>query len=275
VKKMRFLLFLSALLVGGVVTVGCEDDPLDIQEDEFLVVRAFLYSGEPVEEIEITLTLPLDSEADPEPVSDASVVLAKDGESYGLVATAGSPGFYHYPGDDLHVVSGDAFELRIEHGPESVTAQTMVPEPPVGLNLSSDVMKIPELGGGFGAGRFADPITVRWENPDGSYHFVVVENMEEDPVVLPTTGLLERKPVLFTSQPVTADSMFVNALTLTHFGLHEVTLFRVNPEYADLYEGRTQDTRDLNEPPTNIQGGLGVFSAFAGRKTYFVAVPEQ
>lgn len=68
--------------------------------------------------------------------------------------------------------------------------------------------------------------------------------------------------------------MFVNALTLTHYGAHELTLYSVNEEYADLYEGRRQDTRDLNEPPTNIDGGLGVFSAFAGRKALFVAVPE-
>jgi hypothetical protein len=275
---MRVLIFLSVLLVGGVATVACENDPLDIQEDELLVVRAFLYEGAPVNEVEITLSLPLESEADPEPVSDASVVLARDGESFGLVATAGSPGFYHYPGDDLDVVSGDAFELRIERGAETVTAQTMVPVPPEGLTLSSDVMEIPDLGGGFGGfggGRFADPITVRWQNPDRSYYFVVVENIEEDPVVLPTTELLEKRPIRFTSQPVTADSMFVHALTLTHFGLHEVTLYGVNSEYADLYEGRTQDTRDLNEPPTNIQGGLGVFSAFAGRKTYFVAVPKE
>ena len=28
------------------------------------------------------------------------------------------------------------------------------------------------------------------------------------------------------------------------------------------FENRTQDSRDLNEPPSNIRNGLGVFSAF-------------
>jgi len=45
-------------------------------------------------------------------------------------------------------------------------------------------------------------------------------------------------------------------------GLHKKTVYRVNREYVDLYKSRKQDTRNLNEPLTNIEGGLGVFSAF-------------
>ena len=45
----------------------------------------------------------------------------------------------------------------------------------------------------------------------------------------------------------------------------------MNQEYADLYEGRVQDSRDLNEPPSNILGGLGVFSAFASQEGGFTA----
>lgn len=43
---------------------------------------------------------------------------------------------------------------------------------------------------------------------------------------------------------------------------HEAEVYRVNGEYAQVYENRTQDSRDLNEPPSNIRNGLGVFSAF-------------
>ncbi len=38
--------------------------------------------------------------------------------------------------------------------------------------------------------------------------------------------------------------------------------------------GRIQDSRDLNEPPTNIDGGLGVFSAFASDSVFFQVVRE-
>ena len=49
---------------------------------------------------------------------------------------------------------------------------------------------------------------------------------------------------------------------LEHLGRHRAIVYRVNQEYADLYNNRVQDSRDLNEPPSNIRGGLGVFSAF-------------
>jgi len=53
-----------------------------------------------------------------------------------------------------------------------------------------------------------------------------------------------------------------------------VSVYRVNQEYADLYEGRRQDSRDLNEPSTNIENGLGVFSAFNSDSTFFEAYQD-
>ena len=51
-------------------------------------------------------------------------------------------------------------------------------------------------------------------------------------------------------------------------------VWRNNEEYAQLYASRQQDSRDLNEPATNIHGGLGVFSAFSADTTSFVAVKQ-
>ncbi len=51
-------------------------------------------------------------------------------------------------------------------------------------------------------------------------------------------------------------------------------MYRINAEYAQLYGNRTQDSRDLNEPPSNIRNGLGVFSAFNISSVFF-EVAEQ
>jgi len=63
--------------------------------------------------------------------------------------------------------------------------------------------------------------------------------------------------------------LFANALIMTHLGKHRVKVYRVNQEYADLYQSRNQDSRDLNEPLTNIVNGLGVFSAFNSDSVFF------
>ncbi len=278
-RTMNRLFVLPCLLA---LAGGCSDDPFQVSDDELLVVRAFLYAGEPVEEVELTRTLALDSEEEPEAVSNARVYLLKGGNSYELTPTSDAPGFYGYPGADLAVEVGDTFQLRVEWQDQVVLAETVVPSPPEELTLSSDVMEVPEWSGGFGGGGpggpgslMGDPLVVRWANPEGDYYFLTVDNLESDPEPLPFTDLFLNRPIRFTSQPVTSDSLYVNLMTLTHYGSHEVVLYQVNEEYAELYQGRTQDSRDLNEPPSNIDGGLGVFSAFAGRKAHFTAVPEE
>ena len=64
----------------------------------------------------------------------------------------------------------------------------------------------------------------------------------------------------------------VDALTLEFLGLHRVKVYRVNEEYTQLYQNRTQDSRDLNEPPSNIRNGLGVFSAFSSDSAFFTVL---
>jgi len=59
------------------------------------------------------------------------------------------------------------------------------------------------------------------------------------------------------------------------YGRHRVILYRVNEEYANLYENRNQDSRDLNEPPSNIEGALGVFSAFNSVAAEFDVVVSE
>ncbi len=79
----------------------------------------------------------------------------------------------------------------------------------------------------------------------------------------------------FISQPTTDTLYSINLLSLRDLGPHEVKVYRVNEEYNDLYENRAQDSRDLNEPPSNISNGLGVFSAFNSQSVLFVVVREE
>ena len=76
------------------------------------------------------------------------------------------------------------------------------------------------------------------------------------------------------TEPTTANFFDIRLFQLEIFGSYSVTVYRINQEYADLYESREQDSRDLNEPLSNIEGGLGVFSAFNGQITQFEIIRE-
>ena len=277
--QMRPYLARALTILGVLATQACADsDPVGL-DGEILVVRAFLFAGEPVADIRITTTVPLVSEDTlGTPVSDAMVWLERDDVRFDLIATSGEPGAYHYPGSDLVVGVGEVFELGISRGSESISATTVVPPPPEGFTVSSDVMDVVDLtAGGFGGRRGGGGgglafggLIVRWINPERDLFFVVVDNLETDPVQIPAPEFIGRAR-RFVSAPTPADSATVSQLSLTHLGEHRIRLYRVNQEYADLYEGRVQDSRDLNEPPSNIRGGLGVFSAFASSEGTFTA----
>ena len=276
--QMRPYLAWALTIVGVLGAQACTDsDPVG-PDGDILVVRAFLFAGEPVADIRITTTVPLVSEDTLGiPVSDATVWLERDDVRFDLIATPGAAGAYHYPGSDLVIGSGEIFELGIFRGSESISATTVVPPPPEGFTVSSDVMDVVDLtAGGFGGRRGGGGglafggLIVRWINPERDLFFVVVDNLETDPVQIPAPEFIGRAR-RFVSAPTPADSATVSQLSLTHLGEHRIRLYRVNQEYADLYEGRVQDSRDLNEPPSNIRGGLGVFSAFSSSEGTFTA----
>lgn len=66
-------------------------------------MHGYIYAGEPVDDIQITTTLPLGSETtSAPPVNDAHVVLQKENKLYPLVPGPGDSGYYRYEEKDLN-----------------------------------------------------------------------------------------------------------------------------------------------------------------------------
>lgn len=264
--------FITALALG--VAAACDSDLAFAPEaPDTFVVQAFLFAGEPVTEVTMTEVLPIDADsaAVAAPITDARIAIFREGERFDLAPSEGDPGRYHHPGDDLLVEVGDVFTLAASHGGRTATAETVVPVPPQGLSLSATVMAPPQFGvrgGGFQPGA-DDGLVARWENSASALHYVVVDNIDADPTPFaesPFGGGFARRLV---QRPTADDSALISARSLSWFGRHRVRLYRVNEEYADLYEGLNQDSRDLNEPPSNVRGALGVFSAFSADSAFF------
>lgn len=270
---MKILPKIFSLLL---LIAGCTNDSLLEPASEPLVVRGYIYAGEPVADIQITKTLSLGSEAtNAPPVNDAAVTLVRNGQRYALVASEGDSGYYHYAGTDLTVASGDVFEIQVTYADEITTGQTTVPLPPENVTLSDTLVTVPQE---FTPGsRPADErVTLSWEADAASLFYVVIECIESDPEEITGFGGQmpdnPRRRMLFP--PTNHNSQEVGRFNLSYFGRHVAKVYRVNQEYANLYESRTQDSRDLNEPLTNIENGLGIFSAFASQSVYFTVTAE-
>ncbi len=263
--------YIVALATIGTTLGGC-DAAVAPSDSDLVVIEAFLFAGEPVQDIRLTATVPLGEDPDSAPtIDDATVRLIKEGVTYALTPT-GADGRYEYLGTELVIADGDEFRLEVEHFGRVAWGETVVPAPPAGVAIDADTLFAPNLGfggggrrGGGGGGFNPDEsqVAVTWDNLGDLLHFVVVEGLEDDAEPIFPDQFLERiGRFRFISEPTIDNFFILRLLLLETLGPHQAKVYRVNEEYNQLYENRTQDSRDLNEPPSNIRDGLGVFSAF-------------
>ncbi len=279
---MKHFIYATAAIVIVGILQGCSDDSDLVMSQEMIVVQAYLYAHEPVNDIRLTRTLPLDVETDtePEPVNDADIRLIKEEMHFALDASPGDSGYYHYPGDDLVVRAGELFTLQVEHEGQLLQAQTIVPEAPEGVTISRTSTYIPDVEDIFlGEIDMNDLIvSVNWNNYDEALYFVTVENIENNPQsISDEDGFLRggnmRRRMVF--RPTRMDEFRISPMQFEYYGSHLIKVYQVNQEYADLFDSQEQDSRTLNEPLTNIQNGLGIFSAFhSNTDSIFLTVNE-
>ena len=262
--------------------IGCDSEsPLENQA-ELIVIRGYLYANESVTDIQITSTLPLGTEeTSAPPINDAVVYLIKEGIRYDLTPSQGDSGYYHYAGNDLAVETDDVFEIVVDFNDNTATGSTQVPEPPANVRSSGNTLYIPEFETWEDMFEFEfdsnrHQITVDWEEDEDALFFVVMENLDANPDSIESMGGFGggMKGRFFISEPSNENSYSVNFRSVSYYGRYSIKVYRVNQEYADLYTSRQQDSRDLNEPLTNINNGLGIFSAFNSREVFINVIRD-
>ena len=148
-------------------------------------------------------------------------------------------------------------------------------EAPTGLLIGKEEIAIEQIVFGSGTrpnfNNQNEPVDLSWSNPDNQFYYVLVENIEDNPESVFVNLPFERN-FSFITEPTSADAYLLETRTLDQYGTYRVVLYRVNQEYVDLYEQSGQDSRDLNEPLTNVENGLGVFTAFNSDTVYFEVV---
>lgn len=270
-KKIIAVLFV-------VIISSCEDVPDFDQGESEPVVEAFIYEGESVDDIYLKKTTPftIGSGIEPEPINDAIITITNKGQSFVLSPITKEPGRYFYDGTDLSINIGDNYQLAFEYEDRIISSTTKIPTRPEGVLISTELIEIPEINSlqdlrGFRES-FQETIDITWNNTDGSYYYLVIENVEDRPSSIDPTDIFGGLGINFefTSEP-TQQSLFQlrPMIHYSQYGRHKVTIYKVNEEYALLYETSAQDSRDLNEPYTNINNGLGIFSGFASQVFYF------
>ncbi len=263
----------------GALALQCSEE---VKTHDDFVVEAYIYSSEPIHNIKIKQTLPVtQAETEAPPVPDATVIMKKAGKEFSLVFNKES-GTYFYPGNDVQVKPNDVFEISVTNKSRVATGTTVVPLATKGLKTSSDKIYIPPILLNSGTKDqlqylFAKArVKVNWDNADNQLHFLAIESLDAfDPIYpknFPTGVINLLRTFRFVSAPSRIDTYDVVGLSLETYGRYRIKVYRVNKEYADLFENQTQDSRDLNAPPSNIHNAFGIFSAFASDSAFFEVV---
>ncbi len=269
------------ILYSLFITLAYSCNPVPEPELDNYVVEAYVFSGEPVREVTLKWLIPLSQpEGESEIIETATIAILKNGESFPLAYNPATRK-YQYQGTNLAIMPFDVLGLEVDVNGRKSTATTMVPEAPVGIQISKDQMVIPEINSAadfIGNNPLADAeLTVAWNKPDDELYYGVVEFRSNllIPILPPDVkkvvdGILEDFAII--TLPSSDTTLTVLGVLLPSYGPYVVKIYKVNKEYADLYESERQDSRDLNEPPSNIINARGIFSAFASDSVFFEVV---
>ena len=262
------------------------------------MLEGYLYQGSPVDSIHLTKAVTFDSgDTIYPPVNDASVYIEWNNIKYELANI--DNGYYKYSGIDLNVKVGEKYSISILYKGKETTSSTVVPAVPQKITISGTTLSVDTtftftMPGSSSSVQESSDLKITWDNPTNDYFFAVIENTNPNAADIKYAtgdfpggsfggsgggfggsgggGPRPGGMFSFRSSPFKGNEYTVNSRSLKKYGKHTVKIYRVNQEYADLYDNRVQDSRNLTEPITNVKGGLGIFTAFSYAETEFTVV---
>lgn len=261
---------------------GCNKN-LSNADDSKLVLEGYLFQGEVVDSVHITKTVSFEStDTVYPPVSNAQVVITWNNKPFTLQSIG--KGYYNCNDNNLKIKVGDTYGIAVNYNGTTATSSTVIPSIPTGINLSDNVLYVDTtfsfnpFGGNPSLG---NNIEISWENKDNSYYYIVIESTDPNAADItigngnfpnggPNGGFAGPGRIFrFRSQPFRGSTYSISSRSMAKFGKHKAKIYKVNQEYADLYNNRQQDSRNLSEPITNIVNGLGIFTGFSYAEVSF------
>jgi hypothetical protein len=273
------------LASAAILIASCTDEevPAYLEGYEKVVVNAFLYEGEPVDDIRITRLITYEqTDSISNYLNHLQVYLSKGDLTYLLESYPGDTGCYHYTGDDLEIVSGDQFDLAFMFNDEKIRSTTIIPERPAPVVMNMDTIYLRKLVDFYDMMDLtrSELIELTWSNPDADYYYFVIESLDENAELINQIDTGDRPfgdrtgRFFGVTEPTDANFYQIQTMSLTYFGRYMVRVFRANDEFAEMFETSGQDSRNLNEPFSNITNGLGIFTGFTLDTIYFEVLEE-
>ncbi len=239
------------------------------------IVEAYLAPGHTVS-MKVSTEIPYTTDsAYAQPIEGLVIsITGSDGTNYLLKEKENGV----YESDTKLGEEGTIYSMQFLYRGRNISAETILPPKPTNFQMDSTVIHrvardfsngFQPGSGGFGPGGFQQDfnsqISLSWNNPDNVYHFVAAQSLESNPVeitILPTNegNFPQRPPRGFNNQPTQSDASSMRSQQFEYFGRYTIILYRLNPDYAALYENTSTTTQNIATPVSTIENGLGIFT---------------
>lgn len=274
---MKYSIIPSFILLGILAFTACKKQVDAPVYNDQPVIEAYLQAGNiPVVKISHQAASTDQVVYSVDNLDSLQVILKYKDNSYLLKGMGNGT----YTDSALVVQEGEEYDIEFLYNKQKTSAATRIPNKPAGFTQSVaeiSVRKIdstttftPGSGGGFS---MPDPIELSWVNDDHSYFVVVVKNITENPVLIRDTTNARFRVTTFRNEPSIINSLQIREQQFQYFGRHLILLYRLNPDYAKLYDDNSNSSQNLTNPSTNIVNGVGIFTGISA-DTLIVNVKE-
>jgi len=230
------------------ISLACENQKIDIKSNRKVIVEAFLFENQAVTNIKLSYPQPFSEKKEGNiPISDAKVSIIWNAHNYELELMPEKAGAYYYPHNDLEIKAGEYYEILIKYDKKIITSYTTVPYKVQKFDASSDILHVLYHEG------LPTSIQINWENSNNNYYIAQITAKNANGI----SGFYT------PTAPFNGNSFVILPDNIAVYGEHLFKLYSINNEYYNLYFDNGFDSREGFLPYTNIQNGVGIFTALS------------
>jgi hypothetical protein len=245
-------LFLVIGLISCII-ISCKKNN-DTSNSAQAVVEAYLIPNTTAS-VHITTEILYTSSDTSAGINNLNVTISCNGIPHTLTSTGNG---YYVADTSLHIVVGNTYNLQFEYNNKIVTSSTVIPSKPTGYTESATSIVVQQFNPNSGTmPSFPTPIEMDWNNSTHEYYMIVAKCMET--TLVPTDTANSNRPAFRTS-PTQSNTYSIQAMQFKYYGKYDIILWKLNPEYAALYNDNGSNSLNLTSPECNINNGWGIFT---------------
>jgi hypothetical protein len=216
------------LLLTLLVSAACHKEQAPFTD--MPIVECYINPGNVVT-VKVKRQIPFSSNADSssDDINNLTMNLKVNNTNHLMTPMGGG----EYVDSTLQLKEGSTLYLTFSFNNKQVSATTTIPAKPKNFKESESTFYMEKLSAGASPSSgftMPDPIDLTWDNTDGSYYIVLVENIESTLTPIRDFGGMTPPGNRFRKSPQNASEEQISPMEFQYFGRHRIILYHVLPD---------------------------------------------